>query len=682
MKKNQFARCCMTWQSLACMSRTTRVEFPGKAVVLAAGFGTRLLPLSLDTPKPMVPIWGKPALGHVLDMLHAWGVRETLINLHFQPQPIFEYASARSSLDFRVSFSFEPEILGTGGALRRAAWFLPEDEPFWLINADIAADVNPEFLLAPLRDARTLASLWLHPLLGPRTVEMNGGLITSFKTARPETEGTYTFCGLHLLRPEILRYLPESGFAGIISAYECAMTAGLRIAGACDPCCYWEDIGTPESYLRAHGEILERWRLRAPGARMYDPAQARMARALQRAGARIEGFAALGKNVVVEPGARVVESILWDGARVARGASVLRAVVGTNTFVQGEARRMALRPEYVFRNGMAASDPLMARLLRHLRWPPEQSVVEPFEPRGSARSFVRLRCGRRRAILVRYSLDRHENGLYAAHARFLKRLGLRVPEVLVDWPGERLLALEDLGRRSLQDATAGASASRLLKLYKPVLDALLILHGRGARLARAARLEMTPPFSRDLYRWEREFFARHFLKRRLNMPDALVNSALKDLASVASGLVRLPAVLVHRDMQSSNVLFVDGRPAFIDFQGMRLGPAVYDLASLLCDPYVDIPEKVREQLLDYYAINAGWHGKERDSFLRAAVERLAQALGAYARLGASADTAWFARYIPPALKLMRQALEQLPGMAGLRLVVETAMAQDKSAMPQ
>ncbi len=660
------------------MPRTAKTEFPRKAVVLAAGFGTRLLPLSLDTPKPMVPVWGKPALGHILDMLRSWGVSDTLINLHFQPQPIFQYAAARSRPGFSVSFSFEPEILGTGGALRKAAWFLPENEPFWLINADIVADVNPELLLAPLRETKTLAALWLHPLRGPRTVEMVDGRITSFQTARPETEGTYTFCGLHLLRPEVLRHIPDAGFAGIISAYQRAMAAGLRIAGVCDPAAYWEDIGTPENYLRAHGEILERRRLRAPGARMYEPAQARRARALQRAGVKVEGFVALGQNVAIEPGARVVDSVLWDGARVARGASVMRAVVGTNTFVQGEARRMALRPEYVFRNGLACSDPLMARLLRRLRWPPEQSVVEPFEPRGSARSFVRLRCGKRRAILVRYSLDRHENGLYAAHARFLKRLGLRVPDVLVDWPGERLLALEDLGRRSLQEAAAGALPAHLLRLYKPALDSLLILHGTGARLARAARLEMTPPFSRDLYRWEREFFARHFLKRRLNMPDALVNAALKDLARVAGRLVKLPAVLVHRDMQSSNVLLVAGQPAFIDFQGMRLGPAVYDLASLLCDPYVNIPEKVREQLLDYYAINAGWHGNERDSFCWAAVERLAQALGAYARLGASADTAWFTRYILPALLIMRQTLEQLPSLAGLRLVVEAAIAQEPS----
>lgn len=663
---------CIGWQNFLLMSPVIK---PRKAVLLAAGFGTRLLPLSLDTPKPMIPLWGKPALGHVLDLLQSWNVREVLINLHFHPDSIVRYAAARSSKKLQIVFSFEPEILGTAGALRKAAWFLPDSEPFWLINADIAADVRPEAFLRALRKPGTLAALWLHPLRGPRTVEMARGMITDFQSARPETSGTYTFCGLHLLKPDVFDFIPDTGFYGIISAYNRAMKAGRRIAGVCAHDCYWEDLGTPESYRLAHGEILSNYRKGKPGARLYDPFQARLHRALKRSGARLEGFVAIGKNTSVAQGARIINSVLWDGARIAPRALITDAVVGTNTFAQGRVRRLAMRSEFMMQTGHAHTDHLLARVLRALGWPAGHAVVEPFEPRGSARSFTRLRCGRSSAIFVRYSLARHENSLYAANARFLKRLKLRVPEIIVDWPEERVLVLEDLGTRSLQEKITDATPAQYMRLYTPVLNTVLRFHKLGAQRAKACGLELTPPFSNDLYCWEREFFARHFLRKYLKLPEKNIAHALKDLALTAEHLACLSHVLVHRDLQSSNILLLKNQlPALIDFQGMRFGPAAYDLASLLCDPYTSMPQDIRERLLDDYAGQAGWSALERDAFWWAAIERLAQALGAYGRLSAMPETAWFKRYIPIALARMREALEHLPTLRGLNSVCRSAMA--------
>ena len=653
-------------------------SLPSKAVILAAGFGTRLLPLSLDTPKPMIPVWGKPALGHVLDLLQRWGVQETLINLHFQPGAIFQYAKARSRPGFRIVFSFEPEILGTGGALRKASWFLPEHAPFWLINADIAADLQPSAFIAAMHSPKTMAALWMHDSLGPRTVEMRRGFVTNFQSARPETKDTYTFCGLHLLRPCILSHIPLSGFSSIITAYNNAMATGRRIAGICEPECYWEDLGTPESYRKAHGEIQKRFNQQAPGAILYDPAQEQRIKALRKKGVKIEGFAALGQNVVVAPGARVADSVIWDGAHIAKDASVIQAVVGTNTTVCGAVQRLAIRSEYIARNGNINSDPLLGRVLQHMRWQPDQTTAEPFAPRGSARSFIRLQHAGRSVVMIRYSLDRAENGFYAAHARFLKKTGLRVPEVLLDWPAERLLLLEDLGNNSLQDAVANAAPEHMLCIYKPILDAVLRLHTTGSEKAARCNLELTPPFSSDLYRWEREFFGRHFLRRHMDMPETAIRPALRNMTRVAERLIKLPKVLIHRDLQSSNILLLQGKPAFIDFQGMRKGPAAYDLASLLCDPYVAMPTLIREQLLCHYADQAAWQPRQREAFWWAAVERLAQALGAYARLGAMPDTAWFANYIPPALERMLEALSRISPMPALQAVILAALDKSKS----
>ncbi len=651
------------------------MNFPTQAIILAAGFGTRMLPLSLDTPKPMMPFWGEPILERLLALLARWGVRDALVNIHHQPDSILRHVRRRRRDRLRVCLSFEPEILGTGGALRRVEWFIGK-APFWIVNADIVAGVEPALLVKALAARRALAALWLHPDKGPRTVEMNDGLIEKFLSSRPGTAGTYTFCGLHLATPAIRDYLPAQGFSSIIQVYDRARADGRRIAGVCDPHAFWADIGTPAGYLEAHREALAR-RRRAGGPLVPAGMLQRM-RGLVRRGVRVRGFAAVGEDVILGRGAAVSDSVIWDHARVAGDAILDHAIVGTAAQVRGRVARIAVRSDFALAAGAAASDPQLAVALARLGWEPQATTAIPFEARGSARVFTRLTHQGRSAILIRYSLERQENALYAAHARFLKRLGWPVPAILHDLPERRMLIVEDLGDRSLQRLAGRIPRRRLKTHYQQALLALHRLHELGAAAARRQALELVAPFSADVYRWEREFFARQFLQPRLAVPPGALGSILRELASVADRLLRAPAVLVHRDLQSSNILIAGGRPYFIDFQGMRLGAAAYDLASLLCDPYVELPADWQRDLLAYYNATRtrGAPVSER-LFWLAAVERLAQALGAYGRLGAQADTAWFEGYIPPALRMMRRALRRTESCPRLRTLIEDAL--DKPA---
>ena len=145
---------------------------------------------------------------------------------------------------------------------------------------------------------------------------------------------------------------------------------------------------------------------------------------------------------------------------------------------------------------------------------------------------------------------------------------------------------------------------------------------------------------------------------------------LNDLEHVAAVIRKEPLVLVHRDMQSSNVLIHRGKPVFIDFQSMRLGPAVYDIASLLCDPYVMLPINHQLRLLACYAARFSGARDVQPAFWHAAIERLEQALGAYARLAAAPGTGRFASYVAPALTMMKRALSFVDGLHGLRSFVE------------
>jgi aminoglycoside/choline kinase family phosphotransferase len=159
------------------------------------------------------------------------------------------------------------------------------------------------------------------------------------------------------------------------------------------------------------------------------------------------------------------------------------------------------------------------------------------------------------------------------------------------------------------------------------------------------------------------------LEKRLGLPPAEVAAIKGDLKKIGRKLLRAPRVVVHRDLQSTNVILKDGRPCFIDFQGMRWGAAAYDLASLLCDPYMELTEPLQLRLLDFYAAKCG-DATVRDLFWPAAIQRLAQALGAFAKLGAARETLQFGDHIPAALRMMKRALSHVRGLPHLRAWAE------------
>jgi len=619
------------------------MRHPQKAIVLAAGYGARFLPLTLMKPKPLFPLWGKPVLGHTLDLLKSWGVRDVLVNVHHHAGQILEYLQTVPVPGLRCQLSYEPDILGTGGALPKANWFLDGD-PFWMLNADVLADVSCKPLLESHHRNDSIATLWLHPDRGPRTVEHRNGLVTVFKSPVSGTEGTATFCGLQLLSPEILDFLPPAGFSSIIDAYENALIAGKKIGGVIVPGSYWADIGKPETYLATHQDMIThpRWKKSIP---------------------RGENPVACGRNTTVATDAVVVRSVLWDNVTLAPGSRVENAIISDGVTVHGRAAHMVMRADHF-------QDPALTRILKTLQWPPASTTVMPLPPRGSARTFTRLVTPEKSAILVRYTLERPENGLYTRHARFLARCGVRVPEVLLDWQQEQICVLDDAGEDSLEHLVPTLSRSACLELYRKTLDSVARLHGHATRAWRRHPVELSMPFTRHLYEWEQNLFCEQFLGRHRMVNENTLMKIRQELARLIPAQLRAPRVIIHRDLQSSNVLVKEGGIFLIDFQGMRLGTAAYDLASLLCDPYVNLPDDLRDELLNYYLGLVPDPGPVRDLFWVAAVERLAQALGAFGRLGAVSTTSYFLKHIPSGVRQLQHALSHVPGLPRLKKCLE------------
>ncbi len=195
------------------------------------------------------------------------------------------------------------------------------------------------------------------------------------------------------------------------------------------------------------------------------------------------------------------------------------------------------------------------------------------------------------------------------------------------------------------------------------------LHTTATTALLHSGIALQPPFDQRLYDWERDFFLKQIVTGRHNATDAITPALLAEYTTIAARLVAIhQPVVIHRDLQSTNILINQGRVTLIDFQGMRLGAAAYDLAALLCDPYVSLAADRRDKLLHYYAtlVAAPLAEETINLFPLAAVQRLSQALGAYGRLTALGLREWQRHILPAATILAEMAtLAGLPQIAAL-----------------
>lgn len=551
-----------------------------KAVVLAAGFGTRLRPFTSAVPKPLLPVWGEPMLARVVDWLRSCGVEEIAVNCHHLHSQVEDWCAKNG-----CRAVFEPEILGTGGVLNPLRDWLAGDD-FWLVNGDIVfenvplAEIREGVRRAP-RGGVGVVGCCLVTEDGPRTIEVepDGNLVTCWHSQDPGWRGTWTYCGVSLLKAKILDYVKRDGFSSIVEAYEAAMMDGLFMKAVTSGDLLWTDAGTVESYIALNQDGNDNAFAEIPQVRAVCDAQT--------AGAAVE----------------------FMGAR------------------------------------------------------------------GSDRAF--FKCADRYIILYDDE-KRGENAKYAGHARWLKAQGIAVPGVLADAPAMKAMALENAGSEDLCARSRHRGEDRLYD-YVAVVEELAKFNSLDA-----SALSLEPAFDAALYKWERDLFAEHCLGTRFHMEPP--GAVMKELEAVAERLLAEPPALVHRDFQSTNVVFGirgtgDGEQgtardtfSIIDFQGMRIGAAAYDLASLLYDPYVDLRDGERRGLAALYAKKA--HRPDIAEVLPfAAVERLVQALGAFGRL-ASVGKPEFGKFVAPALENLLAAADEA-GLDAVGALAEELISRER-----
>lgn len=228
-----------------------------KGMILAAGFGTRLRPVTYTLPKPLVPLCNRPLIGWAVESFLAAGVRDLIVNVHHLAEAIEGHLRMHYLGQAKFHFSFEKEILGTGGGVRHVRSQLQKDAEFFLVNGDTVQFPRWNDLVAARHTRDSLAALSLrHPPEGDRftPVFFEDGLVTGFGKGTGEP---LMFSGSHLISARIFEHLPDKDFSGIVDeVYQPVLDSGREtIAGVVDDG-LWFDIGTPQRYLTASQALL------------------------------------------------------------------------------------------------------------------------------------------------------------------------------------------------------------------------------------------------------------------------------------------------------------------------------------------------------------------------------------------------------------------------------------------
>lgn len=307
----------------------------------------------------------------------------------------------------------------------------------------------------------------------------------------------------------------------------------------------------------------------------------------------------------------------------------------------------------------------------------ESATVEiiPLSGRGSDRAFFRLTWDTTNsAILIHYDPIRAENGYYGDIARFLKGINVPVPALIHHDAGRCLMLMEDLGGNDLW-ATRNESWEKRKILYEKTLAVVQRLHSFPLEEFPVATIRLTDAFGPELYKWERDYFRDNFVKGvcGVEFEPASDRELEVELSGLAQHIHEANRSLVHRDLQSQNVMVRDEEPYLIDFQGMRFGSPFYDLGSLLCDPYVLFSEEERDKLLVFYyglsKKDLAWSDFQQ-LFWEASVQRLIQALGAYGFLGLQKGLTAFLGHIPSGLANLKLAAERTNALPTLMKIIQ------------
>ncbi len=539
-----------------------------KALILAAGFGTRLLPYSVTLPKPLFTINCIPVIRYTIDCLIQAGCSEILINTHYLHNQIYDYIS-HNSFPIKIRTIFEPEILDTGGAVKNAKSYLA-DSDFFVINSDIMFDIDLGTLFKAHQDSGYLVSLVLHKHNKFNKIEIDqNNIIKNFNSSN----NPYAFTGIQIMSSDIFNFMPLKDKFSIIDFYKNQGENNFKInALLLKKKYYWEDIGTIEAYKNSSIRYLTR--------AIKDPQN---------------------KSMQID-----INKLAGDGS----DREWFRVTSEHKTYIAAD---------------------------------------HGINPMHNSNKTVQL-------------------DSFVNIGKHLYKKGLFVPEIYNFDPFSGIAIVEDLGDTHLEQIVNSVNnKEKVLKLYKKVCDSLYNFSLKGFKNFDLNWTFETNQYSKELIlqkecKYFIEAFVNTFLKQNINF-----KTFLNEFEFIAENCIDSAFTgLMHRDMQSKNIMVKNNQIFFIDFQSARQGPMEYDLASLLIDPYIRLDHKQKHEILSYVinkiSINKNHSGnfdakKFKHCYKYCCIARNFQILGAFSYLGIVKKKKQFIKYIPYALQTLKENIK-------------------------
>lgn len=333
-----------------------------KAMIMAAGVGSRLMPLTLDIPKPMVPMGNRPLMEIIVELLRQQGVTEMIANLHYHAGIIENYFGNGSDFGVSMHYSPEKELMGTAGGVKLCEWFL--DDTFVIVSGDALTDINLEALVADHRAKGAIATIALKEVpdvehFGVVVCDENGRIIKFQEKPRPEEALSHLAnTGIYVFEPEIFKYIPPHQFYDFgKQVFPQLVKLGAPFYGkAIDE--YWCDIGSLATYRQAHSDLLTGKLKIVPRGRLLRTDAATI---LWGEGASLgeeivfSGQITIGPGCSVENKVHLENSVLWAGVKVGAGAAIRDALVGKDCTL---GRKVKINPGAVVASGCVLDDNL------------------------------------------------------------------------------------------------------------------------------------------------------------------------------------------------------------------------------------------------------------------------------------------------------------------------------------
>jgi len=334
-----------------------------KAVIIAGGLGTRLRPLTNNTPKPIVPLANLPMIVRQLDLLVCHGINEVIINLHYLSHEIKKILGDGRKWGIKIYYSIENEPLGTAGAVKNAEQFFDED-PLIVFNGDVITDLNLTKLIGFHHQKQAVVTLALTEVEDPTAFGLilrdKDGRVTKF-LEKPNWEQVIQAktkainAGTYIIDPKIFRDVPVGEpYSFERQLYPSLLEKGVRMFGYLSTA-YWIDIGNPEKYKEVHQAILRgEVAVKIMGTRINNKVwlgegthpdatvkilgpcllgnNVRLGRNTE-----IRDYVVLGDNVIVDEGSTLDRCVVWEGCKIGKGVHFVDCVLGRNCVIEDQS---------------------------------------------------------------------------------------------------------------------------------------------------------------------------------------------------------------------------------------------------------------------------------------------------------------------------------------------------------